>query len=292
MTDGLISLIRNALLETRDSYIRPTNITAQWQQVWSPSVVNETKLGLNRSALTRNDVGLLPAGFGISGFTSGQPTTYIIEKPTSYSVVDNLIWVRGRHTLKLGGEVRRIHLNVGNGAATTYTYASQDAFLRNQMDRIAVNGELGTVGVRRTLYSAYAQDEIKLKPELTLNVGIRYEYYTVSNEAYGRGRVFDIERCQGFCQPGAEWFFQDQDNIAPRISLAWSPKVFDGKTVIRTWLWPVFRNRAKRRRHGCDRQPAGELFSHGCGCAGFELSGDALAGSAHFAGTDTPKRAA
>jgi len=202
--------------------------------VWSPSVVNETKLGFNRSALTRNDVGLLPAGFGISGFTSGQPTTYIIEKPSTYSVVDNLIWIRGRHTLKFGGEVRRIHLNVGNGSSTTYTYASQDAFLRNQMDRIAVSGELGTVGVRRTLYSAYAQDEIKLRPELTLNVGLRYEYYTVSHEKYGRGRVFDIVRCQGFCPQGTEWFFQDQDNVAPRISMAWSPKVFNGKTVIRT----------------------------------------------------------
>ena len=51
MTDGLVSLIRNALLETRDSYIRPTNVTTQWQQVWSPSVVNETKLGFNRCLL-------------------------------------------------------------------------------------------------------------------------------------------------------------------------------------------------------------------------------------------------
>jgi len=234
MTDGLVSLIRNALLETRDSYIRPTNVTTQWQQVWSPSVVNETKLGFNRSALTRNDVGLLPAGFSVTGFTSGQASTYIIEKPSAYSIVDNLSWIRGRHTVKVGGELRRIHMNVGNGSSTTYAFASQDAFLKNQMDRITVAGELGTVGVRRWVTSVYAQDEIRLSPELTLNVGLRYENYSVSRDVYGRGRVFDIQRCQGFCAAGTEWFFPDNNNIAPRISLAWAPKLFGGKTVIRT----------------------------------------------------------
>lgn len=234
MTDGRVSLIRNALLETRDSYIRPTNMTAQWQQIWSPSIVNEAKLGFNRSALTRNDVGLLPAGFGVSGFTSGQATTYIIEKPSAYSLVDNMSWMRGRHTIKLGGEVRRIHLNVGNGPGTTYTFASQDAFLRNQMDRVAVSGELGTVGVRRTFTSLYAQDEIQVNSELTLNLGMRYEQYTVSKDVFGRGRVFDITSCQGFCAAGTQWFSGDNDNIAPRISLAWAPKALGGKTVIRT----------------------------------------------------------
>jgi hypothetical protein len=79
MTDGLISEIRNGLLETRDSYIRPTNITAQWQQIWSTRLINATKLGFNRSALTRNDVGILPEGFSIPGFTTTQPTSFIIE---------------------------------------------------------------------------------------------------------------------------------------------------------------------------------------------------------------------
>jgi hypothetical protein len=234
MTDGLISLIRNGLFETRDSYIRPSNATAQWQQVWSARLLNEVKLGFNRSALTRYDVGSLPQGFSIPGFTSTQPTTFIIEKPSAYSIVDNLSWIRGRHTFKAGGEIRRIHLNVGNGAATSVTFASQDAFLRNAVDRIAVSGLLDTVGVRRTFHSMYLQDEIRVNPELTVNLGFRYEQYTVSEEVYGRGRVFDITRCQGFCPAGTPWFFPDNDNFAPRFSLAWAPKAFGGKTVFRT----------------------------------------------------------
>jgi hypothetical protein len=234
MTDGLISLIRNGLLETRDSYIRPSNVTTQWQQIWTPAMVNEVKLGFNRSALTRNDVGLIPEGVAIPGFTSTQPTTYIIEKPSAYSVVDNLSWIRGRHTIKMGGEIRRIHLNVGNGPATSVAFANLDSFLRNSLNSVSIGSRLDTVGVRRTFHSVYFQDEIRVKSTLTLNLGLRYEQYTVSKDVYGRGRVFDIVRCEGFCAPGTPWFFGDNDNIAPRISLAWSPKMLGGKTVIRT----------------------------------------------------------
>jgi hypothetical protein len=234
MTDGYISQIRNGLLETRDSAIRPTNITAQWQQVWTAALVNEVKLGFNRSALTRTDVGLIPEGVSIPGFTSTQPSTYIIEKPSTYSIVDNLSWIRGRHNFKAGGEIRRIHLNVGNGPATSVAFANLDAFLRNSLNSVSVGSRLDTVGVRRTFHSIYFQDEIKVSSTLTANFGLRYEQYTVSKDVYGRGRVFDIVRCQGFCAPGTPWFFGDNDNIAPRISFAWSPRLLGGKTVIRT----------------------------------------------------------
>lgn len=234
MTDGLISQVRNGLLETRDSNIRPTNVTTQWQQIWSPSTVNEVKLGFNRSALTRNDVGRIPEGVSIPGFTSTQPTTYIIEKPSAYSLVDNLSWIRGRHTIKLGGELRRIHMNVGNGPATSVAFANLDAFLRNQLNSVSIGSRLDTVGVRRTFSAVYFQDEIRFSPSLTLNAGFRYEHYTVSKDVYGRGRVFDAVRCLGFCAAGEPWFFGDNDNIAPRLSLAWTPKALGGKTVFRT----------------------------------------------------------
>jgi hypothetical protein len=222
MSDGLISQIRNGLLETRDSFIRPTNATTQWQQVWSPTVLNEVKLGFNRSALTRFDVGLIPEGVQIPGFTSTQPTTFIIERPSTYSIVDNLSWLRGRHTLKAGGEMRRIHLNVGNGPGTTVSFANVNDFLANRLNTVSVAGTVPTVGVRRTFSSVYFQDEIRFSPEFTLK------------EVNGRGRVFDAVACQGFCPAGTPWFQPDRDNFMPRLSLAWTPKMLGGKTVIRT----------------------------------------------------------
>jgi hypothetical protein len=234
-SNGYVSTVRNGLLETRDFDMKPSNGTLQWQQVWSPTLLNETKLGVNRSALDRLDVGLHPEGVAIPGFTSTQPDTYVIEKPTAYSLVDNMSWLKGRHTIKFGGEFRRIHLNVGNGAATSVAFANLDAFLRNALNSVSVGGQLDTVGVRRSFTSLYMQDEIRVTSELTINIGARYENYTVPYEVLGRGndRVFDQFACSGFCPPNTPWFQSDNNNFAPRLSMAWSPKMFKGNTVFR-----------------------------------------------------------
>jgi len=70
--------------------------------------------------------------------------------------------------------------------------------------------------------------------ELTLNLGLRYEFYGVNNEAHDRYRVFDLFECRGFCPQGTPWYFRDADNFDPRIGIAWAPKALGGKTVIRT----------------------------------------------------------
>ncbi len=75
----------------------------------------------------------------------------------------------------------------------------------------------------------YVQDDFRLSSKLTLNLGVRYEYYSVGKEVKDRGRVFDIA-CGGFCTPVAEWYKPDYNNFAPRIGLAWSAT---SKTTVR-----------------------------------------------------------
>lgn len=232
--DGNFTDRRSTLLEFRESFFRPSNFTAQLQRVFSPTILNETKLGMNRSALTRPQVGIFPEGLEVPGLTTTTTSTGIRENATSYSLIDNLAVMRGRHNLKFGGEARRIHMNVGNDAEVSVRYASMDAFIRNSADRIQINGTLATMGVRRNYWLGFAQDEFKVSQSLTLNLGARYEYYTVSHEVNGRGKVFDLYRCQGFCAPGAAWYFPDRNNLAPRLGLAWSPRALGGKTVLRT----------------------------------------------------------
>ena len=57
--------------------------------------------------------------------------------------------------------------------------------------RIGIDGGLKMLGARRTYYFAYAQDEWKVRPNLTLSLGARYEYYSVIREKYDRMYVFD-----------------------------------------------------------------------------------------------------
>jgi hypothetical protein len=229
-TDGSFNDRRSALLESRESLVRPTNATAQWQTTLTSRIVNEFKFGFNRSALTRPQAGLLLQAFTIPGLTTTQASTAIYEKPNSWTLSDNLSWLRGRHTLKFGGEARRIQLNAGDDGAVSVRFASLDAFINNRVDRFEVAGVLPMFGGRRTLWQGYVQDEWRALPNLTLTIGARYEYYTVMTEVNGRGRVFDDIRCQGFCPPGAPWYFPDRNNIAPRFGFAYNA---GARTVIR-----------------------------------------------------------
>lgn len=136
-TDGTFNDRRSGLLESRESYVRPTNATAQWQAVLSPRIVNDLKFGFNRSALTRPQFGVLPEAFTIPGLTATQASTAIYEKPNSWTYSDNVSWQLGRHTLKFGGEARRIQLNAGDDGSVSVRYANMDAFINNR-DRKSV----------------------------------------------------------------------------------------------------------------------------------------------------------
>lgn len=235
--DGTILSPRTVIAgDTENSYFRPSNLVAQFQRVFSPSVVNETKAGFNRSALNRFTYAPFKESITVSGLATLNNSNLLVETGTSYSLIDNLALNRGRHTLKIGGEIRRAHVNVADPAFdnVSITYTNLANLLLNRVDRVAVGSGDPVLGTRKWYYFAYVQDDIKVNPELTVNLGLRYEYYGVNREVNDRYRVFDLYACRGFCPHGTPWYFPDRDNFDPRIGIAWSPKALRGKTVIRT----------------------------------------------------------
>lgn len=234
--DGTIVAPRTVISGDRqESFFRPSNFVLQYQRVVSANVVNEAKAGFNRSALNRYSYAPFTESIAVSGFTTLNNSNKLVETGTSYSLIDSLSVIRGRHTLKFGGEIRRSHVNVADPAfdAITVTYANRNELLANKVDRVAITGGNDVLGTRKWYYFAYAQDDIKVNPELTLNLGLRYEYYGVNSEAHDRYRVFDLYRCSGFCPHGTPWYFRDRNNVDPRVGFAWAPKALKGKTVIR-----------------------------------------------------------
>jgi len=124
--DGTILAPRTVIPGDRqESFFRPSNFVLQFQRVFSPTVVNETKAGFNRSALNRFSYAPFAESIAVSGFTTLNSSNLLVETGTSYSLIDNLAITRGRHTLKIGGEVRRAHVNVADPAfdnvSVTYT---------------------------------------------------------------------------------------------------------------------------------------------------------------------------
>ena len=168
----------------------------------------------------------------------GQPYTNY-----SLSYVDNLSWVKGNHTLKFGGEFRQVRLYTDRLGGVTYAFSNLNAFLANT-PTISVNGDVsapspfnnGATGNRlgkTEMFSLFAQDEYRLRPNLTISYGLRYEYYTPMREDRNLVVLYNIVTGT-LDAPGSRDFYQSSKlNFGPRLGISWSPTSMKGKTVLR-----------------------------------------------------------
>jgi hypothetical protein len=231
--------------------IRPSNLVIQLTHVFSPTVVNELRGGFNRSAMHHYQYGTSPlstandeagyVGVSVSGFDTPNTNYLDTEVGTTIDGYDDLSIVRGRHTIKLGIGVERHRLNNSSEgiAAGTLTYSSAQDFVNNVLSDYTFVGQLTLGGNRRTYYMPYVQDTYKMRPNLTLNLGLRYEYYTVLHEVRDRIAVVKLS-CGGFCPKGTPLYSPVRTDFAPRVGLAWTPAGVAGKTVIRTGFGMYF----------------------------------------------------
>ncbi len=209
----------------------PSNLAIHAQHIFSPNVVNEVSFGINKSLLDNDRRGPFNEQITVPGFVPLVGAQETLEHGRSYGVVDNLAVSKGRHNVKLGGELRRIFVAVGEGNTTTLTYSSRPDFTANRLNSFQIVDFPVSDG-ERWYYFGYAQDDVKWKPNLTLNLGLRYEFYSVVKETHDRGKVFAME-CGGFCAPGTPFYDKDPNNAAPRLGFAWTPGRFHDRMVVR-----------------------------------------------------------
>jgi hypothetical protein len=222
---------------------RPVNGELEELHIHSPRLVNELKFGFNRSTVFTTNQGLtnLPYSIAVSGLTTLANNEFTTGVGNSFSYIDNLTMVRGAHTLKFGVELRRIQLDQGNTANGTVVYSSLDlstsSFLVNSVSSATFNASLPLNGLRKTEVYSYAQDEWKFRPNLTLNLGLRYTFYNIFHEVHGKADPFDFATCgaAGYCGVGASFGNPNTLDVDPRVSFTWAPMALgSGKTVIRS----------------------------------------------------------
>jgi hypothetical protein len=226
------------LNETEELTSSPINSAISLSHVFSPTVINESKFGFNRGTTDTtylNQTGSLYA-IAVAGLTflnNGRVSTGV---GNSFSWLNDTSWVKGRHVIKFGGEVRRIQMNQGGSAYGTISYNSLASFAANESYKASVTGEYPVNGLRKTQFFGYVQDEFKWRPNFTLNLGLRYSYFGVFHEVQGRGNPFDFDTCgpQGYCGVGASFGPSNFGDFGPRVSFAWAPASYGGKTVIRS----------------------------------------------------------
>jgi Carboxypeptidase regulatory-like domain/TonB dependent receptor-like, beta-barrel len=213
------------------NFIRPANFTVQLQRIFGSAIVSETKFGYNQSNRLSVRTGNSDVQIGVSGFTNLTGPQETIEDGSTYSVLSDLGILRGRHNIKLGGELRRILIDVGEDNTTSLNYSNRPNFQINRLENFSIV-DFPVVQGQRWWAIGYLQDDIKWRPNLTINAGLRYEFYTVPVEKDGRDKVWRIE-CGGFCPPGTQWYDPDYNNLGPRVGFAWTPERFKDNTVIR-----------------------------------------------------------
>jgi hypothetical protein len=209
----------------------------------SGSVANTGIAGQGTTSGISIPGGLVRANSATNG--RGQPYT-----PYSVSFIDSFSWTRGSHNLKFGGEVRLIRLYTDRLGGTTYTFSNLAGFLANTPLSVQYlgdvsdpspfnNGLSGQPLAKQEYYIGYGQDEWKITPGLTLNFGLRYEYYAPLREENNKQVLFDITN--GTLKPSNSPAYQSsKNNFGPRVAFTWSPNVgktdgffSGGKTVIR-----------------------------------------------------------
>jgi hypothetical protein len=232
-SSGAISSPLSLFNDRREEFMGAHNAVVQLQAILSPTTLNEFKLGFNRAAQFRPQIGAVREAVSVPGLTSTLGDGGPNDPGNTYSVIDNFSTVRGRHTLKAGFEIRKIEINFSTLATSSIGYLSLADFAANRADTIGALSNIATRGTRSWVYMGYLQDEWKIKPNLTANIGLRYEFYYPFYEVANRGRVFDQDVCRGYCPAGTKWYDADRNNIDPRVSFAWSPRALNNKATIR-----------------------------------------------------------
>jgi hypothetical protein len=259
---------------------RSQNATLGSTYAFTSNLLNETHVGFNRLRLTLgmaeptfdingvsqhlpqfNLGGSFPLFGGAGGFNTTNPGGGVaISRDTTYQIYDNVAWTTGRQAFKFGVEIEQLNYDRYEAPATLGAFQFTGKFTGSSVadfllgDSATASRSIGPdrLGARQWSYAFYVQDDVHLRSNLTLNLGLRYElappFYSLTGEmgsidygqvpspqqifAYGPlahyAPTFFVCGQSGYPKGCA---YTDKNNFAPRVGIAWS---LSPKTVVRT----------------------------------------------------------
>jgi outer membrane receptor protein involved in Fe transport len=240
---------------------RNSAVTFLYSRIISASTLNEARFNITRFAFNEvesssaTDFGiprieienLLRSGRIRFGANQAETTPGIFSE-TTLEFRDVLSRVIGNHGLKIGGEYRKEfnNDNLNGGSRPLFTFAGLFNFANDAPLFYQINADPRTGGpadaqrhFRSGGYGLFIQDDWKFRPNLTLNLGLRYEYFEVLKERDNKVANFVFGPGGGLTGsrvvPVSELYEPDRNNFAPRLGFAYSPRHFglEDKLVVR-----------------------------------------------------------
>ena len=199
----------NVINEFRLGYNRINS--HRYQLNFDKNIAGDPQYGINYPGIPFGPLngGLPEIDFGDGTATIGS-STFLPSKEiqNSYVFTDNLNWIRGRHSFKFGAEIRREQFTIFQPAASRGNLGFGNEFTDNPaspssggaafasfilgIPDFGLITSLHNVDYRRQIYAGYVQDDFRVTPRLTLNLGLRYEYFSPIREAHDEAATFDF----------------------------------------------------------------------------------------------------
>ncbi len=218
-------------------------VTLNEYHTFSPTLTNELRIGFNRFAQTF-DAGKFPYP-GLDSFPNLQindlgqlqigpdPNAPQGATQNTYQLAEAVTWTKNKHTFKFGVEGRKLIApqTFTQRVRGDYEYNQLLTFLQDQAaDSLAErsNGDPVYYGDQTATY-AYVNDNWRIRQNLTINLGLRYEYTTIpfTQRTQSLNSAASVPGLINFAEPNPA-----KNDWAPRIGFAYSPGT-DGRTSIR-----------------------------------------------------------
>jgi Carboxypeptidase regulatory-like domain len=282
---GPIALLPHPIANTRAGVLSPAQYTLRLSHDWvmSPTTVNHLAAGLTRQyqeLRAEEQGGNWGQQLGISGlpngafpfisappFTNwGQNQELLITVSNTFLIADSLSMVKGKHNLKMGVDFRKYQNNLNLPSFTgTFIFNRNEtafpsaalrdttgnafaSFLLGNVDTSSIRISEVTRGMRFPYVASYIQDDIKLRPNFTLNAGLRWDLLVPITEVNNVYSIMDptVPNPAAGGRPGALIFAGEGsgrtgrkrltngiswNNFGPRLGFSWQPK---SRVVIRS----------------------------------------------------------
>ena len=245
---------------------RAQNVMLAETHVFTPTLINELRgafdrvsLGVYQQDIGQNLNGAVglpelssnPRDYGLSSIsvTGFSPLGDEDNNPQHgttnvYQVTDNLTYVHGRHLAKFGFDVRILQQNAYRDIESRGFIDFTGLILGNALEELLLGLPTDSGGatldnpehLRTHSYNFFANDNWRVRPNLTLILGLRYEYNSPGVDAQNHANLYN-EATQTLVPVATNGlprggYLPDYNNFAPRVGLAWMPH--GSRTVVRT----------------------------------------------------------